>query len=337
MRRYGKLFERITDPENLLAAHRAARKGKSWQRAVQRVEADLEGKLAVLRTALVARTFTTSSYREKRIFEPKERTIYRLPYYPDRIVQHALVRVMEPIWDGMFVGESYACRKGKGGHAGSRKTMEYVRRFAYCLKCDISKFYPSIDQEILFGIICRKIKCSGTLWLIGDIIRSFPGGKNVPIGNYTSQWFGNLYLNEIDRFVKDELRVRPYVRYCDDFCLFDDDKRRLGDAARAIKQFAEERLKLKLSKCDLFPVKRGVDFLGYRHFPGYVLVRKSTAKRVKERILRLPDLLASGRISIETYRSSLASTMGWLRWANSFHLRSSLDLENLWDRARHAA
>lgn len=317
-------------PENLLLAFVRAKRGKSWQSAIKRVEQDLDGNLERLRESLVNKTFTTSLYRLKTIYEPKKRTIYRLPFYPDRIVQHALMNVVEPLWEALFIADSYACRRGKGLHAGSRRTMEFVRRYKYCLKGDISQFYPSLDHDILFAIIQRKIKCRDALWLLEDIIYSLPGGKNVPIGNYTSQWFGNLYLNELDQFLKHDLEIKAYVRYCDDFCLFHDDKEFLWKALERLTAFLQDCLRLRLSKKDLFPVSRGVDFLGYRHFPKYLLLRKSTSKRVKARIKQLPGLLAKGKISFEQFRSSLASTLGWLKWANAHNFRRSLGIDELW-------
>ncbi len=330
MKRHGNLFNRIVDEENIRLAFMRARKGKSWQNAVQRVEKNLEANLERLRQSLLTKTFQTSSYRLKTIYVPKQRTIYRLPFYPDRIVQHALMNVLEPIWERLFISDSYACRQGKGLHAGSRKTMELVRKYRYCLKGDVSQFYPSVNHDILFGLVQRKIKCRNTLWLLEDIIYSLPGGRNVPIGNYTSQWFGNLYLNELDQLVKHNLKVKGYVRYCDDFCLFHDDKKFLHQALEQIRTFLAERLKLRLSKEDVFPVSRGVDFLGYRHFPKYLLLRKSTAKRVKARLARLPELLARGKVSLEQFRSSLASTLGWLKWANAHNFRRSLGIDELW-------
>lgn len=314
-----------------------ARRGKGWQRAVQNMERDLDGKLVKLRQALVGKTFTTSPYALKTIYEPKTRTIYRLPFYPDRVVQHALMNVVEPIWDGMFIHDSYACRQGKGLHAGSRKTMKLVRKYCYCLKGDISKFYPSVDHDILFDIVQRKIKCRDTLWLLQNIIYSVPGGKNVPIGNYTSQWLGNLYLNELDQYVKRVLKIKGYVRYCDDFCLFHDDKAVLREARAAVGEFLRERLALRFSKDSIFPVNQGVDFLGYRHFPRYILVRKSTAKRVKARIKKLPGMVRRGLMTWEQVRSSLASTLGWLRWAQAYNLRRSLGIDELWSTAHQQA
>jgi hypothetical protein len=245
------------------------------------------------------------------------------------------MNIVEPIWEGLFIADSYACRIGKGVHAGSRRTMEFVRHNRYCLKCDISKFYPSIDHDTLFAIIQRKIKCPDTLWLLRDIVYSVGGGKNAPIGNYTSQWFGNLYMNELDQHVKHEWRVVDYVRYCDDFLFFHDDKAFLGAIKSELNEFLKEKLHLSMSACELFPVSQGVDFLGYRHFRGYMLLRKSTAKRMMRRVRRFPELLAKGRITKDQLRSSLASIEGWLRWANAYNLSLKLGIGEL--RATYCA
>jgi hypothetical protein len=329
-KRHGNLFDRICDPGNLYVAYRKARLGKSSMANVQRFERDVDGNLAMIRQSLVDGTFATASYHSKTIHVPKTREIYILPFTPDRIVQHAILNVLEPIWDGLMIDDSYACRIGKGQHAGSRRTMDFVRRYKYCLKADVSKFYPSIDHDVLYGIIEKKIKCADTLRLLRDIIYSYPGGTNAPIGNYTSQWFGNLYLNELDQLVKHHYRVTGYLRYCDDFCLFHDDKGFLREMKAILREFLAERLRLSYSRAEVFPVSQGVDFLGYRHFPGgYILLRKSTAKRVKQRLARLPGQLKRGKITSEQYRSSLASTRGWLKWANTRNLTLALRLEEL--------
>jgi len=330
------LFRHIVDLDNIHVAYKRARRGKGWQDTVKRFEENLDKNLVVIRQNLINHTFTTAAYHTKTIYEPKRREIYILPFAPDRIVQHALMRVIEPIWESLFIDTSFACRKGKGLHAGSLKTMEFVRRNKYCLKCDISKFYPSVRHDILSSLVRRKIKCPEALWLLDDIINSFPGEANVPIGNYTSQWFGNLYLNELDMFVKHNLKCRDYLRYCDDFCLFADDKGYLNDCAKRMEEYLWEKLKLSYSKCRLFPVSLGVDFLGYRHFPKYILLRKSTAKRDKKRLKTLPKLLRSGRITTEQFQSSIASTMGWLRWAKTKNFQLAVELEKLWEVARGA-
>lgn len=333
MRKHGNLFEKIIDTGNIHKAYKAAKKGKTWQDTIKKFDRNTENNLLKIQESLINKTFTTSKYTLKIIHEPKERTIYRLPFNPDRIVQHALMNVLEPIWEGLFIHDSYACRKGKGIHKASQKTMQFIREVGangYCLKMDISKFYPSMNHDILYRIIQRKIKCKDTLALIEDIIYSMDGGKNVPIGNYTSQWFGNLYMNEIDQFLKHEHKVKYYLRYCDDFLIMHEDKRYLKELAEIIREYLAAKLELKFSKCKVFPLTQGIDFVGYRHFPGHILVRKSTTKRVKRRMKALPGLLASGKISELQYQSSIASTMGWLKWANSHNLQGALGIEQMW-------
>jgi RNA-directed DNA polymerase len=329
MKRYGNLFSRIVDIENLRLAYRRARKGKNWQRAIRAFDKNAEENLAEIRQSLINKTFHTSSYKTKTIYEPKQRQIHILPFSPDRIVQHALMNVVEPIWESLFIYDSYACRAGKGIHAGSRRVMNFLRKNKYCLKCDISKFYPSMKHDILFELIKQKIKCKDTLWLMRDIVYSIGDKQNVPIGNYTSQWFGNLYMNELDQELKHRHKIKHYIRYCDDFVLFHNDKRYLREIGKVIEEFLEERLQLKFSKCSIFPVNQGIDFLGYRHFRRYILLRKSTAKRVKKRLNRLPLILGAGRITLEQFRSSLASTMGWLKWANAHNLFMKLQIKEL--------
>lgn len=310
-------------------AYRAARKGKSWQRTVQAFAENAEAKLEIIRQSLINGTFTTSAYHTKTIYEPKMRLVYILPFSPDRIVHHALMNVLQPIWEGLFIHDSYACRPGKGIHAGSRRTMEFVRRNRYCLQCDISKFYPSMSHDIAFGVVAHKIKCTRTLDLFRDIIYGSGGGTNIPIGNYTSQWIGNLYLNELDQQIKHVAKVRDYIRYCDDFLLFHNDKHFLSAMKDTISSFLADRLRLTMSACEVYPVAAGVDFLGYRHFPDHVLLRKRTAKRIIRRFRTLPELLDKGTITLDQFRSSVAAVSGWMKWAQTRRLAESLRLPEL--------
>ena len=326
MKRHGNLYEAICDPENIFKAYRRARQGKGWQRVIQSFEANLVGNLAGIEADLRSHTYAPAPYRIKKVYEPKERDIYVVPFR-DRVVQHAIMAVVSPIWDGLLISDSYACRVGKGIHAGSRRTMQCVKRNQYVLKCDISKFYPSMNHETLFEIISHKIKCPPTLGVLKTIIDSAPGETNVPIGNYTSQWFGNLYMNEVDQRAKQVYHIKDYIRYCDDFLFFSNDKQDLRAIGDELPGWLRENLQLKLSKCDLFPVSHGVDFLGYRHFRTHILIRKSTVKRVKKRMKLTSRQFAAGQLSKDCYRSSLASTMGWLRWANSYNLRRSLGID----------
>lgn len=326
MKRHGNLYEKIIERQNLELAFEKAAKGKNWQSVVKNARARKDELIDELQAKMLAKQYKTSEYKTKIIYEPKMRTIYVLPFYPDRIVQHAIMNVLEPIWEKLFVYDSYACRKGKGQHKGSIRCMEFVRRNSYCLKCDVSKFYPSINHNRLLEVLAKKIKCQDTLKLLKDIIESIPGESNVPIGNYLSQWFGNLYLNELDMVVKHDLHIKDYLRYCDDFLLFGT-KEKLIQAIPTIKDCIENSLKMKLSKCDLFSVTRGVDFLGYRHFPnGYVLLRKSTAKRVKKRMRGIVWNVKHGKSNKDRALSSIGSTMGWLKWANTHNLSMAIKL-----------
>lgn len=334
MKRYGNLFNKITTLDNLQIAYRKSSRGKHWQRAVKVYDKDPLPWLVKLQESLKNGTFHTAHYKTKQIYEPKERTIYILPFYPDRIVHHAVMNVLEPIFDKLMIKDSYACRKGKGQHAGSNRCMEMVRRNKYCLKCDISKFYPSVNHAILKRIIRHKIKDKKLLWLLYEIIDSTHTETNVPIGNYLSQWFGNLYMNEVDKYVKHKLRVKDYIRYCDDFCFFSNNKDELREIRSWLPEYLDKQLKLKLSKCQLFPTSQGVDFLGYRHFPRYILVRKRTAKRIRRHLRETMHLLKCGRITPKTARSKIASAKGWIQHANAHNYAMANHINKLWEEVK---
>lgn len=334
VKKYKDLWQKIVQKENIELAYKKAKKGKSKYNAVRYIEEHTEECLKDVHNLLETRTFTTSEYRTKIIKEPKEREIFILPFYPDRIVQHAIINILEPILVKMFIPESYACIEGRGIHKGSIKLMEYVRKNKYCLKMDIRKFYPSINHDILMRIIERKFGDKNLVWLLNDIVRSLPGETNVPIGNLTSQWFGNLYMNELDKLIKHDLKIKCYLRYCDDFALFSNDKKQLNEAKFKIIEFLKTELKLNLSKCDLFRTSQGVDFLGYRHFKDYILIRKSTVKRIRKRLERVRRTYLKGRMQHDKFRSSVASAYGWLKWANSYNLSLKLQMEELKEMAK---
>ncbi|MCR5559033.1 MAG: reverse transcriptase/maturase family protein [Schwartzia sp.] len=330
MKRHGNLFEKIVAVENIELAFEKARQGKNWQDTVKEVERNREKKLEALRQRLISGSFRTSDYKVKIIHEPKERQIFILPFYPDRIVQHAIMNVVAPLWESMFIYDSYACRKGKGQHAGSKRCMQFVRRNAWVCQFDISKFYPSIPHDKLMDVIRRKIKDEKVIALLSNIVTSIGSERNVPIGNYTSQWFGNLYLNELDQLVKHKYHVRDYLRYCDDFLIFGNDKEELKRIANEVESFVGGVLQLRLSKKELYPTSHGVDFLGYRHFPsGKILVRKSTAKRIKKRLKAVPWEIKHGKINKEQAIGKIASAHGWLKHANAHHLRLAIKFDDL--------
>ncbi len=318
--------------ENFNIASLHAKNGKGKQKQVQRFELNPVENTEQIRQSVINGTFHTSKYYSKIIFEPKMRIIYILPYNPDRIVHHAIVNVLKPYYERYFIADSYACLDGRGQQAGSLRCMEAVRRNKYCLKCDIHHFYPSIRHDILFDMYKRKIRDTKFLEVLEDNIFSFGGGKNIPIGNLTSIWHGNFFLTSLDLFCKHELKIRDYVRYCDDFLLFGDDKAYLHECRKRIDDFIHTRLDLEFSRSDVFNVKQGVDFLGYRHFDNYILVRKSTAKRMMKKVALLPERYESGEITKDEFRSILDSISGWLSHANAYHLSQKMGLAELRER-----
>ena len=326
MKRVGNLWDKVIDIDNLILAAHKAMEGKSEQHGVIEFNKDFDGNILRLYYLLQRGNYKTSTYRHRIIYEPKQRDIYMLPFYPDRIIHHAVMNIIEPIWDRRMYYHSYSCRKGKGQHRGSTVCMGYVKRNPYVLKCDMSKFYPSINHDVLKRVIRRKIKDNKLLTLLDEIIDShFPG---VPIGNYLSQWFGNVLLNELDDMVK-ECGIRCYVRYCDDFVLFGD-KKTLIPMADIIKEYTDKVLMMKLSKLQLFPSSRGVDFLGYRHFPdGKILLRKSTAKHMVKRIKSLRYEVIHGLIPLRRAQDIAASIMAWASWANTNNLRTKMKINEI--------
>lgn len=327
LKRHGNLWQKIISYENLYLAYIKARESRSHLSSVQRFEKDVEGNLKKLQENLINKTFTTSKYNIRTIYEPKKREIYSLPFYPDRIVHHALMNILAPIFQLKLIEDTYACIPGRGLHAGLVKANQFVQKNKYCLKMDIRKFYPSVCHDILYQLMEHKIKDKDTLWLIHDIIYSVTGDKNCPIGNFTSQWFGNIYLTQLDYFCKQELRTKNYIRYCDDFLIFSNDKVELNKCLKEIEQFLSDELKLVMSKKDLFQVTRGVDFLGYRYFKGYILLRKRTARGIQKRLKKLYLLYDNGKISHEKMLSHLSSVDGYISWANSYNFRNKIQLD----------
>ena len=329
VKRYKNLWKDVITEENIALAYKKAIKGKRNYSSVKRFEQDIEGNLKRVRDSLVNQTYKTSPYNQRTIYEPKERIIYVLSLNPDRIVHHALMNILIPIFTKMFIKNTFACIKDRGLHKGSILTTKYVKKYKYCLKCDIRKFYPSINHDILYQMCERKFKEKEILWLLHEIIYSIEGETNVPIGNLPSQWFGNFYMTPFDRFVTEKLKIKAYLRYCDDFCLFSNDKNELNQAKQQIEIYLRDVLKLKMSKCDLFRTTQGVDFLGYRHFKNYKLLRKRTAKRVKKRLPVILRKYKEGKITQEKFRSCIESAYGWVKWANTYNFQLKLKLSEM--------
>lgn len=236
MKRYGNLKEKILSDENLQLAEKKARKGKGNTYGVKRYDRRPELSLELIKKQLDDGSYRTSPYHIFKIYEPKERTIYQLPYYPDRIVHHVLMNILEPIFVKWFTTDTYSCIKGRGIHAVAKKVerdlYNHPKETQYCLKLDVMKFYPSIDQDILIKMLKTKIKDPWLMDILVEIIKSTERG--VPIGNYLSQFFANIYLNEIDHWIKEVLRIKCYYRYCDDIVIFGSSKEQLYKTYRMI-------------------------------------------------------------------------------------------------------
>jgi len=219
MKRVGNLYNDICDIENLELADLKARKSKRNRYDVVLHDKEKDLNILKLNEALLNKTFRTSTYKTFKIFEGKERIISSLPYYPDRIVHHAIMNKLEPIFTSLFTSNTYSCIKGRGIHGAAnalKKALKDVPNTTYCLKIDIKQFYPSIDHEILKQIIRRKIKDKDLLWLLDEIIDSADG---IPIGNYLSQYFANLYLTYFDHWLKEVKGVKYCFRYADDIVI----------------------------------------------------------------------------------------------------------------------
>ena len=215
MKRYKNLWDKFVSMENLNLAAKKAVKSKKNKKLVKYFLKHQEELLRKLQDDLMTGRFRTSEYVVRTIYEPKKRNIYILPLYPDHVVHHAIINVVGPIWQAGFVKDSFACIPGRGLHSASSHVMRFVRKYKYVLQCDVRKFYPSINHEIMFDIIKRKICDDRLLNVLRDVIYSVGGETNLPIGNLTSQWMGNVYLNKMDHFIKEVLRCHAYVRYCD--------------------------------------------------------------------------------------------------------------------------
>jgi retron-type reverse transcriptase len=335
MRTYGNLYPRIYDFENLYRAYLKARRGHRYYREVLVFTNNLDAELIQLQNELIWKTYHTGPYRRFYVHDPKTRLVAALPFR-DRVAQHALCNVIEPLFDRKMIYDSYACRVGKGTHAGADRVTELLRRAVrlwprpYCLKCDIARYFPSVRHDTLLAIIRRTISCEDTLWLIQEILSSWvdsadPEPRGLPIGNLTSQLWANVYLDPLDHFVKEVLRVRFYVRYMDDFVIIGGDKRELWQVKREIEGFLEHRLGLRLNgKSGIFPISHGIDFLGYRIWPDRRRLRKRSVKRMRQALKYFEKAYREGKIDLERINASIQSWLGHAKHANTYRLREKL-------------
>lgn len=326
MKRYGNLFHRIIDIDNLRLAHINARKGKTHYPAVIKVDKNPDKYLFKIQKMLTEQTYYTSKYKIFEIYDRgKKREICDLPYFPDRIVHWAIMQIIEPILLANMIDTTYAALPNKGSHKAYKKLNKYMKDregTQYCLKMDIAKFFPNIDKEILKQRFRTKIKCKPTLWLLDEIIDSYKNG--VPIGNYTSQYFGNFYLSEFDHWLKEVKGIKYYLRYMDDMVILSDSKEHLHQLRQDIEEYLGSKLKLKLkSNWQVFPTYiRGIDFVGYRSFGDFTLLRNSTKKRLKRAMNLIRKNINKGIEVTYSNKCTIASYSGLLHWCNGFRLNN---------------
>ena len=317
MKRVGNLWEKIVDLENIKLAHKQARRGKLFYTEVKMIDADVDYYCQQIQQMLVNKTFRTSEYEQEMRFDGrKERMIFKLPYFPDRIVQHALLNVVGPIFVRSFIRDSFQSIPGRGTHDAMKKVKKLIRSVdcpKYALKIDVQKYYPSVNNALLKEAVRRKIKCTNTLWLIDDIIDSMQG---LPIGNYTSQHFGNLYLNAFDWWMKQEVKPAGYFRYCDDIVVLGNSVAELQViCTQMLDKLADLQLKVKPNWAIRDIEEQGLDFVGFVFRPKYTRLRRTIARNfartcrfVRQHLLEIPRDIAL---------SKLMAYKGWIKYASA--------------------
>lgn len=319
MKRFGNLYERVCSLDNLREAFYCASIGKRNREDVLEYAISLDDNLLELQHELLTFTYRTSEYHVFTLYEPKERLIFKLPFR-DRVVHWAIMLVIEPIWTKNFTRDTYACVKGRGIHPLLHKLRADLEAdpvgTSYCLKMDVRKFYPTIDHAILKDVVRKKIKDPKLLWLLDEIIDSTETG--VPIGNYLSQFFANLYLSEMDHILKEEYGVNYYYRYADDIVLLADTKDKLHGWLIAINHYLNESRKLSLKgNFQVYPVEsRGIDFVGYVSYHTHALARKKNKKGLCRKVASL----RKRNIPDDEIRLRVASEIGFMSHCDSNNL-----------------
>lgn len=304
-KRHGNLFSKCFSMETLYAAYERARRGKRNTFSVMRFERDLGANLQALHKELHAGTYRPQSYRHFMVAEPKPRQI-SAPAFRDVVVQHAIYGLLNPIFDRVFVHDSYGCRVAKGTHMASDRTQQYLREAVggnFTLQLDIRRFYYSIDRDILRKLIERKIKDRRLVELMMQFANDGHGSLGIPIGNLLSQLYALIYLDPLDHFVKREMKVKKYVRYVDDFILWCETREQAAERRDTIIAFLGARLALTLSRWTIAPVRRGVNFVGFRTWRKRRFVRKHSLFRFS-RSLKAGDVPSLNSILGNALRTS---------------------------------
>jgi len=323
-RTHNDLYSRIIDFDNLWQAYLAAREGKRYRREVAQLNVNLEENLLNIHNHLVWGTWRPGKSREFRIFEPKQRDI-QAPPFADRIVHHALVRIVEPLFERRFIHHSYACRTRKGAQKAVKEVQTMLRaagqncQAPYVVKADVKSYFASIRHDVLFRAIKRVVSCGKTLALWWRIAAAYghEGGIGLPVGALTSQLSANILLDQLDHVAKDRMGLKKYARYMDDFIIVAPDKE---SAWRALRELIGELAVLGLSinpKTSVFPAGRGVDFCGYRTWATHILPRKRNIKKARDRFRSLAKLFREGRASMIDAHQVVSSFLAYTKHCNA--------------------
>ena len=330
--------------DNLLVAFKKAKKGKSKKDYVINFEYNLWEEIRILQIELKLKTYHPTKLKKFIIRDPKTRTIHA-SIFKDRVVHHAIINLLEPIFDKIFIYDSFASRDKKGTHKAVMRFKSFVRKVSnngslinnpfnnnsvrgYVLKADIKKYFDSMSHEVLINIIRKKIKDEDLIWLIRVILDNFETpkkGRGLPLGNFTSQFFANIYLNELDYFIKHELKANYYIRYVDDFVILHKNKRVLEYYLISIKNYLPcLKIELHPDKTEIHPLRNGITFLGYRIFYHHTLLRKRNIRHFMRKLEENIELYKSGILSREKLDNRLNGWFGYAKWADTFNFRQQI-------------
>lgn len=330
MKRIGNIFEKIIDLENIKQAHYHASKDKSFYKEVREINKNPEPYFMEIQKMLSNKTYSicVDDYKTmEKVDKGKVRVIQKLNYFPHRIIQWALMLQVQDVFFKSLIRNTFSSLPGRGIHDARNRLhrdMQNKEATKYCLKLDVKQFYPSINHEVSSAQIRRKIKDPHVLWLCDVFIKGMPGGAGAPIGSLFSQWQGNLNLSPLDHFVLHDLKIEYYYRYCDDIVMLHSDKDYLHRALVQIKAFLRDNLKLEIkSNYQVFPtLVRGIDFVGYRFFGDYILLRKTTVKNMRKKMTKIKSRCEKGMQLSYSEWCAINSYDGWLKYCNGHNLRN---------------
>ena len=350
MKVYRDIFNDIVSLENLFLAWDSFKSGKQKRKDVQLFEWQLEDNIFKLHRDLKYYKYEHGDYTSFYIQDPKQRHIHKASVR-DRVLHHAIFTILNPIFESTFISNSFSCRVDKGTHKGINVLDKMIRQvssnsFKQCfvLKCDVKKFFDTIDHRILLKIISMRVKDEDAIWILEQIIGSLSSEsttifkkKGLPIGNLTSQLFANIYLNELDQFIKHELRIKNYIRYTDDFVIVSDNELYLKNLINSIRSFLSDELGLELhpKKTNISKSHRGVDFLGYIVLPHYRLLRTKTKQRIFRKLKERVRDYNNGTITKQTLNQSFQSYLGVMSHTNAYNLEQELKNQFWFDYSSH--